>query len=374
MKAKKIAVIGGGFFGMYISEYFAKKGNNVVLYEKENNFMTHASSNNQARIHNGYHYPRSILTALRSRISFPKFFNEYKETIDKSFESYYLIGKILSKVNSTKFKKFCERIGAPCSVASDEIKRLINFNYVEEVYLTKEFAFDAIKLKHIMKKRIDVAGVKSFTNRTVQSVNQYNNSIQLEIYNNEADSVENFLVDHTFNCTYSMLNYVLVKGNLERIPLKHELTEICLIKAPLELQKKAITVMCGPFFSVMPFPSRNGVHSLSHVRYTPHYEWFENSNSNYINPYKYLQKIGDYSNFNKMIYDASRYIPVLKDSSFVESIFEVKTLLPQSEIDDSRPILFTPNQNGLKGFHSILGGKIDNIYDIIDSIERIKLV
>ena len=124
MRTKKIAVIGGGFFGMYISEFFAKKGHNVVLYEKENNFMTHASSNNQARIHNGYHYPRSILTALRSRISFPKFFNEYKEIIDKSYESYYLIGKKLSKVTSMQFKKFCERIDAPCSIASGEIKRL----------------------------------------------------------------------------------------------------------------------------------------------------------------------------------------------------------------------------------------------------------
>ena len=164
MREKKIAVIGGGFFGMYISEFFAKKGHDVILYEKENDFMTHASSNNQARIHNGYHYPRSILTALRSRISFPKFFNEYKEIIDNSYESYYLIGKRLSNINSKKFKKFCERIGLPCSVASGEIKKLINSNLVEEVYLTKEFAFDAKKLKCIMKKRIDVAGVKSFTN------------------------------------------------------------------------------------------------------------------------------------------------------------------------------------------------------------------
>ena len=53
--------IGGGFFGMYLSVYFARKGHEVILSEKENDFMQRASYVNQARVHNGYHYPRSIL-------------------------------------------------------------------------------------------------------------------------------------------------------------------------------------------------------------------------------------------------------------------------------------------------------------------------
>lgn len=65
--AKEIAIIGGVFFGMYIAEYLALKGCKVTIFVKENDFMTHASYHNQARVHNGYHYPRSILTALRSR-------------------------------------------------------------------------------------------------------------------------------------------------------------------------------------------------------------------------------------------------------------------------------------------------------------------
>ncbi len=53
--------------------------------------MSRASYNNQARVHNGYHYPRSILTALRSRISFPRFVDEFRDCVDSDFDKYYLI-------------------------------------------------------------------------------------------------------------------------------------------------------------------------------------------------------------------------------------------------------------------------------------------
>ena len=43
--------------------------------------------------------------------------------------------------------------------------------------------------------------------------------------------------------------------------------------------------------------------------------------------------------------------------------FEVKTVLPQSEHDDSRPILFK-RCGELPGLVSVMGGKIDNVYDL----------
>ena len=96
---------------MYLADHFMQKGCKVRLVEKENQFMSRASYANQARVHNGYHYPRSVLTGLRSRISFPRFVNEFKDCIDSSFEKYYLIGKPLGKVTAQQFVKFCERIG-----------------------------------------------------------------------------------------------------------------------------------------------------------------------------------------------------------------------------------------------------------------------
>ena len=99
-------IIGGGFFGLYLADFLSLAGIDVKVFEKENAFMSHASYNNQARVHNGYHYPRSVLTALRSRVSFPRFIQEFPDCIYSDFEKYYMIGKPLGKVTASQFFQF----------------------------------------------------------------------------------------------------------------------------------------------------------------------------------------------------------------------------------------------------------------------------
>ena len=70
--------------------------------------------------------------------------------------------------------------------------------------------------------------------------------------------------------------------------------------------------------------------------------------------------------------DAQRYIPILGDVNYKESLWEVKTILPRSETDDSRPILFKANY-GLPGLHCVMGWKIDNVYDVIQTISDLGL-
>jgi len=49
----------------------------------------------------------------------------------------------------------------------------------------------------------------------------------------------------------------------------------------------------------------------------------------------------------------------------VDSLWEIKTVLPKSEVDDSRPVLYRENC-GLPGITSLLGAKIDNIFDVLE--------
>ena len=119
----------------------------------------------------------------------------------------------------------------------------------------------------------------------------------------------------------------------------------------------------------MPFPSR-GLFSLSHVRYTPHYEWYD-SRENYVCPLDIYERDPKKTAFPEMLLDAARYLPPIRKCRYRDSLWEMKTLLPASEIDDSRPILFKMNY-GCKGHHCVMGGKIDNVYDILDAIEQNK--
>jgi len=147
------------------------------------------------------------------------------------------------------------------------------------------------------------------------------------------------------------------------VPLKHELTELALVEPPSALSRAAVTVMCGPFFSMLPYPARR-LHTLSHVRYTPHASWQDSVDGPYVDPDVRLAQHSRHSHFPHMVRDAARYVPAMRECRQVESLWEVKTVLPRSEVDDSRPILFSHN-HGMPGFHCVIGSKMDNVYDML---------
>ena len=74
MKKYDLVIIGAGIYGLYASlnENFSQK--KILIIEKEKDMLTRASYINQARVHNGYHYPRSISTAKTSAKYFNKFY------------------------------------------------------------------------------------------------------------------------------------------------------------------------------------------------------------------------------------------------------------------------------------------------------------
>ncbi|WP_380179137.1 FAD-dependent oxidoreductase [Kalamiella sp. sgz302252] len=366
-RINKVVIAGGGFFGLYLAEQLALKGCEVIIFEKSEQLMTRASYVNQARVHNGYHYPRSILTALRSRVSFPQFVNEFENCIERDFEKYYLISGHLGKVTADQFRRFCNRIGADCEEAPAKIKRLVNPAMIDAIFATTEFAFDAHKLRAAMLDRLQAANVKIITTATVSHIRAADQGLMVQV--NIAGTTSEFFADHVFNCTYSRINYVLNASGIELIPLKHEMTEMCLVEVPDHLKKTGLTVMCGPFFSVMPFPSTDW-HSFSHVRYTPHYQWADMPGNSYQDSHQKYDEDRRHSAWRYMVADAQRYIPSLSECDYKKSIWEVKTILPRSDSDDSRPILFKAN-HGLQGLHCIMGGKIDNIYDVLQEIERV---
>jgi len=97
------------------------------------------------------------------------------------------------------------------------------------------------------------------------------------------------------------------------------------------------------------------------VRYTPHRAWHD-GDADFDNA-SFFREPNESSFCLHMLKDAARYFPAV--ASFVQrdSLFELKTVLPQSAHDDSRPILFSRHTE-LPGLVSVLGGKVDNIYDL----------
>lgn len=356
-----VVIVGGGFYGVRIALYLRRYFKKIAIIESADELLTKASYHNQARIHNGYHYPRSPLTALRSYHHFQRFLEEYPSVIDNSFLKLYAIAAQNSKVTAKQFEQFMRGVGAPVKEAGEASYHHFDPNLIEAVFEVEEVAFDAIKLKELLKEKIDHAGIDVFYGDSAHRIEESQDRLKVT-----TKSGIEFTSEFVFNCTYSKLNALLAENKLPLLPLKHELTEMALVSVPPSLQHVGITVMDGPFFSLMSFPSRQ-LHSFSHVRYTPHLHWTDDDSGFSFDK----EKNGlPNSHFLFMKKDAQRYCPEFSKLEYQDSLFEVKTVLEANEADDGRPILFRQDYGGLKNFFVILGGKIDNVYDIFEKLDE----
>ncbi len=359
-------IIGGGFYGVAIAIYLAKQRGlkRIVLVECEKALLRRASYNNQARVHNGYHYPRSFTTAYRSRVNLPRFVRDWPDAVKQDFTKLYAIARRNSKVTAKQFERFCREIGAKIQPADPTLRALFEPRLIEEIFLVEEYAFDSMKLASWAERELKECGVQIRLETCVTDILKGQND-SLCVATKPNHGVDELIsCRYVFNCTYSGLNQF--KGDFPgtRTGLKQEITEMALMRVPPSLQGLGITVMDGPFFSLMPFPSR-GLHTLSHVRYTPHLHWNDQKG---IDPYQKLKQYAQETRVDRMVRDVGRYVPAILDSIHIDSLFEVKTILVKNEGDDGRPILFEKHPE-LPGCYSVLGGKIDNIYDVLEKLD-----
>ncbi len=70
-------IIGAGLYGLYAALHCAKKGQRVTVLELDEAPFSRATYINQARVHMGYHYPRSLSTAMKSASYFRRFVDDY---------------------------------------------------------------------------------------------------------------------------------------------------------------------------------------------------------------------------------------------------------------------------------------------------------
>jgi glycine/D-amino acid oxidase-like deaminating enzyme len=359
-------IIGGGFYGTAIAIYLARQRGlkRIILIEREPALLTRASYTNQARVHNGYHYPRSFTTAYRSRVNLPRFVRDWPDAVKQNFTKLYAIARRNSKVTAKQFERFCREIGAKIQPADSALRVLFEPRLVEEVFLVEEYAFDSTKLASWAERELKECDVQISLEMRVTGISQGPNGTLRVAIKPSTGTEELISSRYVFNCTYSGLNQFEGDFPGTRTGLKQEITEMALMQLPRALQGLGITVMDGPFFSMMPFPAR-GLHTLSHVRYTPHLHWNDQRG---IDPYQKLKLYERGARVDRMIRDVGRYLPAIFDAKYVESLFEVKTVLVKNEGDDGRPILFEKHVE-LPGCYSVLGGKIDNIYDVLEKLD-----
>ncbi len=354
-------IIGGGFYGCCLALFLRSLSANVLIVEADKALMLRASRVNQARIHTGFHYPRSALTAIKSMILRERFIADFPDAVVDDFQMLYAIAKRRSKVTSRRFYRMFRDVGAPIEPASPSQSALFNSEWIEAVFACQETAFDCDVLRHRLGNRLDTAGVEVRLGTKVMALTDQRDGAVCAL----SDGTE-IHARRVFNITYASINELLDSAGLPCAQLKHELTEIALVEPPPELAGLGVTVMDGPFFSCMPYPTRQ-LYSLTHVRYTPHESWTDDIAP--VDRHAVALRRPRETRVWHMIRDGQRYLPCMAGAHPVTSLFEVKTVLIKNESDDGRPILFQRLPVDSRVI-SILGGKLDNVYDLFDLVRQ----
>jgi glycine/D-amino acid oxidase-like deaminating enzyme len=362
-RAYTAVVIGGGFYGACIALFLSRYFSRIVVIEREPQLLTRASYVNQARLHTGYHYPRSFRTAASSFQNLAVFRDLYEASIESRFRAVYCIARSGSKISRSYFERFCRTLGLPLRPAAKPIVRLFSDRLIDGVYECEESAFNAGTLRRLLSERLSSAGVEVRTGCEVTAVEAgRDDCLEATLGTGEV-----LRATWIFNCTYANLNQLQGLTPAGSPELRHQLSEVCLVEVPEQLRGLGVTVMDGPFFSVMPFPDR-GLHSLTHVRYTHHFSWEERAQPE-LQPEQVFSDHSKQSNFHWMVRDAQRYLPQLASTRLVSTLFEIKTTLRGTVVDDARPIALHRDRQHHR-LISILGGKIDNIFDVLSVLRR----
>lgn len=367
MKYDRI-IIGAGLYGLYAALKCGQNRERVIILEYDDAAFKRATFINQARVHMGYHYPRSYSTAIKSAGYFKRFNNDYSFSILTRFNQIYATSSNFSWSDANEFKKFCEAAHIKCEEIFPE--KYFKYGCCDGAFETEEYTYDAQILKNYFVEKIsEYPNVIIQYGSRIKAIENTGDEYIIEL--NDGKRLSSSFV---LNATYASVNQILNKLGFEPFKIKYELCEIIICKVVDKLKDVGLTVMDGPFFSIMPF-GKTGYHSLTSVTFTPHVvskeplpsfdcqarskgfcskEQLGNCNDCPVKPesaWPYMSNL------------ARKYMKDELEFTFDHTLYSMKPILLASEIDDSRPTVIREYTNA-PTFISVLSGKINTVYDL----------
>lgn len=361
-------IIGGGFYGLYSADYCGRRKEKVLVLECDKTPFRRATYINQARVHQGYHYPRSLSTAMKSAGYFERFHKDFSFCINREFDKVYATSGEYSWTNGVQFQNFCRAANIPCEELHPE--RFFKSNMCDGAFLTREYTYDAAILRDYYIDRLDALdNVEILYGTDIRSIEKTEDSYIIRTQDGKA-----YATGFVLNATYAGTNQILDLVGFEKFGIKYELCEIILCDVNEKLKNYGFTVMDGPFFSIMPF-GKTGLHSLTSVTFTPHTTSYDAvptfSCQERSNGFCSTFRLGNCNDcpakpetaFPYMASLARKYLKDEYEFTYRSSLFSMKPILMSSEIDDSRPTVIRTFSKD-PTFVGVLSGKINTVYDL----------
>ncbi len=347
-KDLKIAIIGGGIFGLTSALKLSKVGS-VTVFERHSGLLAEASKANQYRHHMGYHYPRSLETISEIKNSTDDFEDFYRGAIVRSRPAYYAISKEGSYTTPEQFLKVCKQMKLPYK-KEYPTKEFLNRETVDLCIKTPEAIIDYQYLNKDIKKRLakNKKIILSLRARVKEIKLLDNSQKQIIFEKNGRIHKQNF--DIVINATYANYNNFCEWLNFSDRDLEFRLKELPIIKLEKNLPPTAIMVMDGPFATLVPL-GRTNLYTFGDAPLSIHAVG---------QGQKALKRFEAKLNHTKTRWPEMRgrclkWFPFLEKAEYLESMFVILPVEKSNIIDDARPTEVT---NHGFGCYSILSGKI----------------
>lgn len=228
----RVRVLGAGVYGCHIASALIAAGHEVEVHEIGAGIMQGASGNIPARLHQGFHYPRSHMTRAACRDHQAAFMAQYGEFTRGVPVNLYAIAEGASLVD---FDQYRSTLAGEVEFITVEDPTEFGLTNVEGALLTGE--------RHIVTDML-----RAHFEDTLGHL--------VHLHTAPDDRADGW--DWTIDCTFC--------ANDDAGVDRYEPCLVLLLEGPTG---KAVTIMDGPFASLYPWRPDKMLSSLSSARWSP---------------------------------------------------------------------------------------------------------
>lgn len=345
-KELKAIVIGGGIHGLTASIALATNGIETTILEKRTGILRGTSGSTHNRAHLGYHYPRSVETALECYRGLEFFRGKYPQALFYPKEAYYIIGREKSRISAGEFMKFCNEIKIPYELKAPE-NGFVNKSSFEESFKVPEPVFDINILAKLLEKECLERGIIIRNNSELIGSEKIA-PLKYKLTTKENGAKKEYEANLIINSTYAYANNILRIFGLEKDMTKYiiQTTEVAITESKRPIP--AMTIMDGEFVSLMPLACSKEqnialIYDVIHSVVNKHEGYFLDDTKKYP------------SNLEKMIEHGEKYFPFMRELKYKNSLWGYRPI-PVEAKGDSRTTRIVSHE-GSPGVYSILEGK-----------------
>lgn len=230
----KIRILGGGWYGCHLALALLELGHDVEVHETRPRIFEGASGSIPARLHQGFHYPRSRLTRAACLEHAEAFMARYGHLTSGVPVNIYAIARHQSLVD---FEQYLRTLRGEVDFIPIARPEEFGLRDVEGAVLTGE--------RHIVTDRARQFFEANLGDRIICRAPP-------------AEDLNDQRWDWTIDCTFCAHESAGVD--------RYEPCLVVLLAGPVD---RAVTIMDGPFPSLYPWDEERGLCSLSSALWTP---------------------------------------------------------------------------------------------------------